>query len=487
MRFLRQSLTGLFLLGLTIALMLVAGQMIYGAVSERMARDSAAPEGRERVFAVGVQIVEPQSIAPELVAFGEVRSRRSLEVRAKSSGSIITLSSDFVDGGEVALGETLLQIDPTTAEFSLSRAKNDLLDAEAEQRDADRNLELAKAELEATEAQTALRLKALARQSDLLEREVGTTAAVEAAELAVAAANQTVVTRRQFVAQSEARVDQAVTRLDRARIALAEAERALAETKIHAGFTGTLSEVTVVKGRLVAINEKLATLIDANALEVAFRVSTPQYVRLLDENGRLPAAEVTVLLDVMGQDLSATGVVSRESAVVGEGETGRRIYARLDAPRGLKPGDFVTVRLREAEIMNVVKLPSAALDSQNRVMVVGGNDRLEAVQVTLLRRQGDHIILEATGLAGKQVVTRLTPLLGPGIRVKPLVSGSVEAIAPTAPAMVALDDDARARFIAAIESNTTMPAERKARVLDLLAQPEVPAGLIERLKSRSGG
>lgn len=487
MRFLRQSLTGLFLLGLTVALMLVAGWMIYGAVSERMARNNAAPEGRERVFAVSVQIAEPESIAPELVAFGEIRSRRSLEVRAKSSGSIISLSSDFVDGGEVSLGDTLLQIDPTTAEFSLSRARTDLLDAEAEQRDADRNLDLAKAELEATEAQTALRLKALTRQMDLLEREVGTTAAVETAELAVASANQAVVTRRQAIAQSEARVDQAVTRLDRARIALAEAERALAETTLHAGFTGTLSDVTVVKGRLVAANEKLATLIDAHALEVAIRVSTPQYVRLLDADGRLPAAEVTVLLDVMGQDLTATGVVSRESAVVGEGETGRRIYARLDAPRGLKPGDFVTVRLRESEIANVVKLPSSALDSQNRVMVVGENDRLEAVPVILLRRQGDHILVEGAGVTGKQVVTRLTPLLGPGVRVKPLVSGSAEAMTPDVPKMVALDEDTRARLIAAIQSNTTMPADRKSRVLELLARPEVPEGLLERLKARMGG
>lgn len=491
MRFLRQSLTGLFLLALTVALMLVAGQMIRGAVTERMARDTAAPEGRERVFAVTVQVATPQSIAPELVAFGEIRSRRSLEVRAKTSGSIVVMSPKFVDGGEVELGEVLIQVDPSTAEFSLKRAQNDLLDAQAEQRDASRNLELAQAELQAADVQAGLRLKALRRQSDLLEREVGTTAAVEIAELAVASANQAVVTRRQSVAQSEARVDQGVTLLDRASIALAEAERALTETTLHAGFTGTLSDVTVVKGRLVAANEKLATLIDANALEVAFRVSTGQYVRLLNEKGRLPSAEVTVMLDVMGQDLVATGVVTRESAVVGEGETGRRIYARLDAPRGMKPGDFVTVRVREADILNVVRLPSTALDPQNRVLVVGENDRLEAVEVRLLRRQNDHILVEGAAIDARQVVTRLTPLLGPGIRVKPLVSEAPEANVPpattTVPVMVAVDDDMRAKLIAAVENNTNMADDRKARLLDILAQPKVPAPLLERLKSRMGG
>ena len=485
MRFLRQSLTGLFLLSVTVALVMVAGFMMYNAIVERMARDARPPQGNERIFAVNVQLAEPGRVAPDLVAFGEVRSRRSLEVRARLPGTITTLSPDFEEGGQVTQGDLLVQIDPVPAEFALTRARNDLLDAQAEQRDAARVLDLAGAELDAAQAQAQLRQKALDRQMDLLAREVTTSAAVETAELAVASANQAVVARRQSVAQSEARVDQAVTRLERARVAVAEAERALAETTITADFSGTLSEVTVIKGRFVSTNEKLASLIDSEALEVVFRISTPQYVRLLDDAGRLPLAEVTATLDVMGEDLVATGVISRESAIVGEGETGRRIYARLDAPRGLKPGDFVTVRIRENPLENVVKLPATAMDSQGRVMAVDDNTRLEAIPVKLLRRQGDEILVDGTAIAGRQIVTRLTPLLGPGIQVKPLVTGQAPSAAT--PEMVALDESTRARLIAAIEGNDRMPAEAKTRVLELLAQPEVPARLLERLKSRMGG
>ena len=485
MRFLRQSLTGLFLLSVTVALVLVAGQMMYSAISERLARDASPPQANERVFTVNVQLAEPGRVAPDLVAFGEVRSRRSLEVRARLAGTITALSPAFEEGGQVTQGDVLVQIDPVPAEFALTRARNDLLDAQAEQRDAARVLELAGAELDAAQSQAELRQKALDRQVDLLAREVTTSAAVETAELAVASANQAVVARRQSVAQSEARVDQAVTRLERARVAVAEAERALAETTITADFSGTLSEVTVVKGRFVSTNEKMASLIDSEALEVVFRISTPQYVRLLDDTGRLPFAEVTATLDVMGEDLVATGVISRESAIVGEGETGRRIYARLDAPRGLKPGDFVTVRIREAPLENVVRLPATAMDTQGRVMVIDDNNRLEAVPVRLLRRQGDEIIVEGEAIAGRQVVTRLTPLLGAGVQVKPLVSADLAV--SSAPEMVALDEPTRARLIAAIEGNDRMPAEAKTRVLEQLAQPQVPARLLERLKSRMGG
>jgi hypothetical protein len=172
-------------------------------------------------------------------------------------------------------------------------------------------------------------------------------------------------------------------------------------------------------------------------------------------------------------------------AIVGDGQTGRQIFARLDAPRGLKPGDFVTVRVREAEIDGIIELPASALDARGRVMVVGDQDRLEAVEVDLLRRQADIILVRNSGLEGKMVVARLTPLLGPGIRVKPLVDGL--PVAEAKPDVVSLSDARRAELIAFVEGNKRIPAEMKERLLGALAQPQVPAQVIERLESRMGG
>ena len=52
MRFLRHSLTGLFLLSLTLGLLVYAGHMVYSAVQERMTSEPDIPERRERVYAV---------------------------------------------------------------------------------------------------------------------------------------------------------------------------------------------------------------------------------------------------------------------------------------------------------------------------------------------------------------------------------------------------------------------------------------------------
>lgn len=483
MRFLRKSLTGLFLMSVTLGLLAYAGIMVRDAVRAQMAEEAVVPQARERVFAVNVVPVQLETAVPVLTSFGEIQSRRTLELRAAAAGTMMELDPGFVEGGQVTEGQLLGRIDPADAQAALDRAESDLLDAQAEEREAERALVIAKDELVAAEDQVVLRETALRRQRDLLERNVGTAAAVESAELSLSSERQAVLTRRQAVATAEARIDQAATRLRRTEIARDEARRRLADTEIRAEFAGTLSDVTVVSGRLVSTNEQLAQLVDPQALEVAFRVSTQQYARLLDETGKLRGAPVTVTLDFFGTNISAQGTISRDGAAVGAGQTGRQLFATLQAPRGFKPGDFVTVTIEEAPLDNVARLPATAVNAAEEVLVVGAEDRLETVQVRLLRRQGDDVLVHARDIAGREVVSERTPLLGAGIKVKPLRKGA----APEAPAMVELTDERRAKLVAYIEANTRMPEAAKTRILTQLSQKEVPAEMVERIESRIGG
>ncbi len=485
MRFLFRSMVGLFLTAVTLALLVWAGVLVRGAVQERMADDTRAPPARERIFSVNVVSAVEGVHSPVLESFGEIASRRTLELRAASGGRVVFLSDSFEDGGAVKAGEVLVRIDPADALSAVDRAKNDLADAEAEQRDAARGLALARDELLAAQAQAELREKAYQRQLDLAERGVGTTAASETAELAVSAAQQAVLARRQAVAQAEARVDQSATRTARARLALAEADRRLTDMVITAPFSGTLNATNVVEGRLVTQNERLAELIDPDDLEVSFRVSTAQYARLLDATGDLILADVTVTLEAARVDLAATGRITRASASTGEGQTGRLIFAALERPAGFKPGDFVTVHVAEPPLLNVVPLPASAVDAQGSVLVLGEGDRLEAVAVNVLRRQGDSVLVRGP-IAGREVVEARSPLLGAGIAVKPLRKSAAPA-PPAPPEMLELSDDRRARLVAFVENSERMPQEDKARVLAQLAQPTVPADMVARIESRMGG
>ena len=225
MRFFNRALTGLFLSAVTFGLLSLAVGLIWSSLQERMGDQGSRPPARERVLAAEVLTLTPQSLRPELTAFGEILPRRSLELRAAIGGRVVELAPNFREGGRVEEGALLVRIDPAEAEWARDTAAADLQDAEA---------------------QEDLRRRALERARDLADRGVGSLAAVEAAELAVASASQATLARRQ---------------------ALADAERRLADTEIRAGFAGVLSEVDLAEGRLLSANEQFGRLLDPDQLE----------------------------------------------------------------------------------------------------------------------------------------------------------------------------------------------------------------------------
>ena len=485
MRFFRKSLVGLLLLTLTLGLFAYAGQMVSSAMKDSMSRKPRTPQQRERVFTVNVITAEPQSITPMLEAFGEVQSRRTLDLRMATGGQVIELAEGFVEGGQVQAGEVLVRLNDADARSAVGRAEADVTDAMAEVEEADRALVLISDELQAAQDQADLRSRALERQLDLKNRGVGTSAAVETAELAASSATQAVLSRRSAVDQAKARRAQAETRLARAELALQDASRRWKDTVLTSEFSGTLGSISLVKGGLVTPNEKIGSLIDPETLEVAFRVSTEQYARLLDRSGKLIKSQAKVSLNVFGTELTTDAVLSRDSGSVGAGQTGRLLFAKLQNPRGLKPGDFVTVALSEPTMDNVIRLPSSALNADNAVLVLTEDDRLQSTEVRVFRQQGDHILVRGRGLGGREVVAEQTPVLGSGIKVKPLRSG--EASTPKEPEVVELSDERRAKLIAAIENNAYIPKDAKERILKQLKQDKVPAKVVERIESRMGG
>ncbi len=485
MRFLRRSLVGLFLLAVTAGLLVYAGTSFYGALQERMAQSDRRPGARERVFTANVVKVEPGLITPVLETHGELRSRRTLDLRAKTGGTVVELYENFEEGSAVSKGQLLLKVDSADAESALERARTDQAEAEAELRDAERSLELARDEVSAAEAQLTLRSQALARQQDLRARGVGTDAAVETAALAESSARAAHLSERRTLASAETRLELSRTTLSRQSLLVAEAERDLADTAIYAAFDGALSNVSLVAGGLVTSNEQVAQLVDPAQLEVSFRVSTAQYARLLDRAGQLQKSEIEVALEVLGAKLTAKGRITRESAAVAEGQTGRLLFASLEHAPEFRPGDFVTVRVQEPELRGVTLLPASAVDAAGTVLVLAEGDRLETAPVEVLRRQGDDVIVRAGDLRGREVVAERTPVLGAGIKIKPQRDGA--APEPEEPEMVTLTPERRAKLIAAVEANTRMPKEVRDRVLGQLAKEQVPVEMVERLESRMGG
>lgn len=486
MRFLTRSLVALLLASVSVGALGYAGFSLVSAIQDRNAATGRQATARERVFTVRAVMVTPAEISPTLSAFGEVRTQRALELRAPIGGRVLEVAQGFEDGADVTEGQLLFRIDPADAASALALAQSDLSRADAELRDAERALVLAAEDVNAAEAQFDLRERALSRRQGLAERGVSTEAALEEAELALSSARQAVVGRRQAQAQAEARVDQARTALERQQISVEEAQRRLDDTSVHASFSGTLADVNIVEGRIVNTSEQLARIIDPASLEVSVRLSTAQYLRLLDDAGALRDTGAEIVLDVAGFEITSPGRVLRASATVEQGQSGRRLFVELNAPRGFRPGDFVTVRLQEPALQNVAVVPASAITARNEVLVIQDDNRLAATAVRVLRRQGDDVIIEAADLNGREVVREVTPNLGSGIQVRPLRENADGTPAPEADEMVTLDAGRRARLIAQIEGNTGMPEQVRARMIAQLSEDQVPAQMIERIENGGG-
>ena len=518
MRFLWRSLMGMFVLALTAGLLAAAAYQVKSALDTRRNAEARVRPVQERTFSANVVTFASGPIRPVLITFGEVQSRRALQLRAAAAGRIVELAENFEEGARVEAGQLLLRLDPAEALNARDSQRAALSDAEVTLAAATRALAIAQDDLAVAETQAQLRSQALERQKSISDRGFGTTTATETAELAAISAEQAVLSRRSALSQAQSQFDQATNTLERQRIALAEAERKLANTELRAEFAGLLSGVSAVQGGLVSTNEMLGELIDPAALEVSFRVSTAEYVRLIDAAGQLVPAEAVVVLEIAGTPILAQARLSRVGAAVGEGQTGRLMFAQIaEGAVGLRPGDFVELRLQEPELQAVGLLPAAALDAAGRVLVLGEGDRLEEVATEVLRRQGDDVIVRAVALEGREVVAARSPLLGAGIRVRPLRQGGaaadaavVGAAAVSAPAaraqsgagavsgrsgsapeagdeMVTLSPERRARLIAYVEGNAAMPSETRARTVAQLQAEQVPLQVVERLEQRIGG
>lgn len=490
MKFLFRSAVGLFLFSLTIGILLLAAGQVFWAVQEAQENPASGRTPRERMVAVNIDTLTAVTATPVITSYGTVESWRSLELRSSVAGTLIDLAPEFRDGGAVTEGQMLFQIDPAKLETAVALAEADLADANAEVADAASALVLAQADVDIAESQLALRVQAVERQEGLRERGVNTELDVEAATIAQTAAAQTLVGQQQAYAQAVTRISRSEIALDRREIALQEARRSLVDSIVNAPFDGVMSNVTAVLGRLVTTNEQLGVVVDPSALEIAFRVSNTQFARMLGEDGTLRRAKVQLTLSHGSGKVELEGKIERAGAEVGEGQIGRIIYARLleaDATT-MRPGDFLTVKISEPPMSDVAVIPASAATSDGRILLLQDDDRLEEVTVTILRRQGDALIVTNVPFERRYVVQR-SPQTGPGIQVKPLtppapVAEGTAAPEPEGPEMIVLSDERRARLIAFIEANENMQASSKENVLAQLAEPEVSLEIVERFEAK---
>ncbi|MCC7457901.1 MAG: efflux RND transporter periplasmic adaptor subunit [Nitrospira sp.] len=356
--------------------------------------------------AVGVVTVQPRAVPLQTELPGRVEALRVAQVRARVNG--VVLKRLFVEGSDVKAGQPLFQIDPAPYQAALSAAQATLAKARANR---EMTTELAArykplAEAKAISAQDYVNAEAARRQS---EADVaGAQAAVQTAQLNLAYAHVT------------------------------------------APIAGRIGRAAVTEGALVSAAEGtlLATVQQIGTVYVNFTQPDTEVLKLrrlmaADKLRKLPhgAGEVRVVLGD-GSELPRPGKLLFTDLSVDPGSGQVTLRAEVPNPDGLLlPGQYVRVRLAQAELPSAMVVPQQAVTrggDGDTVLVVGPENKPQPRTVKLGGVSGnDWVVLSGLAAGDLVIVDGFQKMMVPGASVNPVPWVPRAASAPAAAAAAA--------------------------------------------------
>jgi membrane fusion protein, multidrug efflux system len=390
---------------------LSAGRWVIGSLVLALAACGAkdAPSGATVGKApppatVGVVTVAEQAVALQTELPGRVSPVRVAQVRARVNG--VVLKRLFREGSEVKAGQVLFEIDAASYRATLESAQASVAKAQA-------NLEQASA--------------LVARNQPLVQAN-----AISKQEFA-----------NLLTAQKQAAADLAA-----AQAAAKSAQINVDYASVTAPIAGRIGQSLVTEGALVSQTEAtpLALVQQTDTVYVNFTQSSAEVLRLRKAlaakqlrskaDGSVP---VRVVLED-GTELPRPGKLLFADLTVDA--TSGQITLRAEVPNAdglLLPGQYVRVRLSQAELPSAVLLPQQAVTRTaqgDSVLVVGEDGKPVSRPVTVGGNQNNQWIILSGLKKGEQVIVDgFQKMMVPGMPVKTVPwTGAAPALAAAATA-----------------------------------------------------
>ncbi len=491
MNFLLRSFLGLIILSITLGFLIFGSFVLIEALKKRSEKSDNRRFQKERVFAVNVETLNKQIASPKILSYGEIYSKRMLEIRPLVSGRLDYVSEKFVEGGYVKSGDILFRLNQKDYLNELEIAEIDLEDTKAQLSEAISKLDYANLEFEVSESQLNLRKNALDRQTQLAESGLITSSQLENTQLAYSSSKQQFLNKQNLVKSSKNAIDKLKIQLKRRSISIDKAKRNLDETEIKAPFDGIIASVNILPGSVINKNEKLGTLLDPNSLEVVFNLSANEFARVIDKDGKLLNLDITAYLKLSNKDIPFSGKIERINPEIMNIGSGRKLFAsiNLGENKTLRPGDFVVLEIKEPSLKNITVLPSSAVTIDGKIFILEEDNRLKEIEVTILRRQGNEVIVSGAP-TDKEYVMQRSPQLGNGLKIKPLrkkdreISNSVNLSKNNE--LVTISPEKQKKLINILDKLDRMPKSVKDRLHEEINSGKIKAKTLKRLEKNTG-
>nr|WP_315488921.1 efflux RND transporter periplasmic adaptor subunit [uncultured Rhodoferax sp.] len=355
---------------------------------------------------VGVVTVANEAVALQTELPGRVSAVRVAQVRARVNG--VVLKRLFREGSSVKAGQALYQIDSGPYRAALESAQASLAKGQA-------NLAQATAQVE--------RYKPLVEANAISKQEYTTL----------------------LTTQKQAEADVAT-----AKAATQTAQINLDYASVNAPISGRIGQSLVTEGALVSAAEatQLAVIQQTDTVYVNFTQSTTDVLRLRKAiaakqvrsagDGSVP---VRVVLED-GSELPQKGKLLFTDLTVDATSGQITLRAEVPNPDGmLLPGQYVRVRLSQAEIPAGMLLPQQAVTRSNQgdtVLVVGADNKPTPRPVKIGNAQGNQwVVLDGLKPGEQVIVDGFQKMMVPGAPVKtvPWKAGAAASAPASAPAV----------------------------------------------------
>jgi multidrug resistance efflux pump len=363
-------------------------------------------------------------------SFGTVVPRESLKLVAQVRGAIVDMSPAFKEGSFIKKGTRLIQIDQRTYELEVKRCSVQIKQTEAELKRLKQEMVNLQSRVKIAKSDVTLAENEYLRLKKLIQRKVIAQSQLDKSEQAYLASLERLQALENQLALIGPQKEQLIAARDMAEVMYEQAKLDLERSVIDTAFDGWVLEKGVEVGQHVTVGQQLGSIYRSGKLDIEVRIPAKDFKWFSASLGQNTPVAADVLYENAGQNHTWSGHVARVMAMMDERTRTLPMVIEVDEPAideqtknyfRLRPGMFVTIRIKGKEIQEAFVMPRYVVYPGDVVYTVEDN-RLRIKEVNILRSYKDLVIINGGLTEGELIVKTPLSSVKDGMRVR-LTSG----------------------------------------------------------------
>jgi multidrug efflux pump subunit AcrA (membrane-fusion protein) len=403
--------TSRVLIVLSLALVIAATLIILRPQAERQ-----VPVEKGRLVEVFPAMTE--NVPMIIESFGTVAPRESLKLVAQVHGPIAEINPAFKEGNFIEKGTKLIQIDPRTYELEVERRKVQIKQSEAELKRLNQEVVNLNTRINIAKSDVILAKNEYLRLKKLVDKKVVAQSQLDKTEQAYLASQERLQAIENQLALIGPQKEQLLAARDMSEVMYQQAKLDLERSRIAAPFDSWVLEKTVEVGQHVNVGQQLGSIYRSGEMDIEVNIPAKDFKWLPADMGETTPIAADVIFKNSGEEHIWRGRVARVKAKMDDRTRTLPVVIEVDDVNAakqkngsfrLRPGMFVTVKVKGKEIRDAFVLPRHVVYPGDVVYTVADN-QLKIKEINVLRSYKDTVIIDDGLSEGDQIIK--TPLSG---------------------------------------------------------------------------